>query len=171
MASVDISGTGGAGAFVSGAYLNAFSNVSQTLVGLPLTPNQVSFGTTVFASGINISGGGLTDIVFNNAGIYNVQFSIQVTNNSNNEHEFYLWASKNSVFEPDTLSIVTIPRDRGGVSGHYISAWNFFFQVNAGDNVGLWWTANNANISIQKIVSPGGGIPSAPSVILTVSQV
>jgi hypothetical protein len=57
------------------------------------------------------------------------------------------------------------------VSGHYISAWNLFFQVNAGDNVGLWWTTNNANISIQKIASPGGGIPSAPSVILTVSQV
>lgn len=171
MAGVDVSGTGAAGTFVSGAYLNAFSNVSQPLIGVPLTPNQVTFGTTVFASGINIAGGGLTDIVFNNAGIYNVQFSIQVTNNSNNEHEFYLWASKNSVYQPDTLSIVTILRDRGGVSGHYISAWNLFFQVNAGDNVGLWWTANNANISIQKIVSPGGGIPSAPSVILTVSQV
>jgi hypothetical protein len=89
MASVDISGTGAAGTFVSGAYLNAFSNVSQPLIGVPLTPNQVTFGTTVFASGITIAGGGLTDIVFNNAGIYNVQFSIQVTNNSTNEHEFY----------------------------------------------------------------------------------
>jgi len=171
MASVDISGTGAAGTFVSGAYLNAFSDVTQNLVGLPLSQTQVSFENTLFSNGITIAGGGLTDIVFNNAGIYNVQFSIQVTNASNNEHEFYLWASKNSVYEPDTLSIVTIPRDRGGVSGHYISAWNLFFQVNAGDNVGLWWTANNANISIQKIASPGGGIPSAPSVILTVSQV
>lgn len=171
MASVDISGGSGGGGFVSGAYLSAYSNVTQNLVGPPLSQTQVSFENTVFASGITIAGVGLTDIVFNNAGIYNVQFSIQVTNNSNNEHEFYLWASKNSVYQPDTLRIVTIPRDRGGVSGHYISAWNLFFQLNAGDNVGLWWTANNPNISIQKIVGPGGGIPSAPSVILTVSQV
>jgi hypothetical protein len=171
MASVDISGTGGAGAFVSRAYLNAFSNVSQALIGVPLTPNQVGFGTTVFASGINIAGGGLTDIVFNSAGIYNVQFSIQVTNDAVQDHEFYLWASKNSVFEPDSLSVLTIPSKHGGIKGHQIAAWNFFFNVNAGDNVGLWWTADNSNISIEKIVSPGGGIPSAPSVILTVSQV
>jgi hypothetical protein len=171
MASVDISGTGGAGAFVSGAYLNAYSNVTQNLVGLPLSQTQVSFGNTVFSNGITIAGGGLTDIVFNNAGIYNVQFSIQVTNNNSQEHEFYLWAAKNSVFEPDSLSILTIYPKHGMVKGHQIAAWNFFFNVNAGDNVGLWWTADNSNISIEKIVSPGGGIPSAPSVILTVSQV
>lgn len=171
MASVDISGVGSqGGGFVSGAYLSAYDLGSKSLTA----PNNVmtlEYGNVTLSNGISIQGANNTDIVFSTAGIFNIVFSVQVTNNAVQDHEFFLWLCFFGNPVQNTNSILTIPSTHGGVKGHNIAAWDFMIQANIGDSYQICWSGDNTNIAIETIASPGGGIPVSPAVILSVTQV
>jgi len=170
MASVDISGGSGGGSFVSGAYLTAFDLGNHSL-SAPNAVETLQFGTTVLSSGLSIQGVNNTDIVFSTAGIFNIFFSVQVTNNAVQDHEFYLWLCFNGSPVANSNSIITVPSTHGGVKGHNIAAWSFMVQTNIGDSYQLCWSGNNTNIAIETISPPTVLIPTSPAVILSVSQV
>lgn len=170
MAGVDISGSGRAGTFVSGAYLNAYDLGNYSLTA-PNNVETLQFGNTVFSDEISIQGANNTDIVFATAGIFNIVFSVQVTNNSVQNHDFYLWLCFNGAPVANSNSIITIHSTHGGVKGHNIAAWDFMVNVNIGDSYQLCWSGNNAAIAVETIPSPAGTIPVSPSVILSVTQV
>lgn len=168
MAGIDIAG-GGTSQFVSGDYLSAYSILGDSIT-TPLEVKYITVENTVLSNGITMSGGGLTDITFANPGIFNIQFSLQVTNNSPQAHLFYLWLSKNSNPVAVSASVLTIHSTHGGNKGHMIAAWNFFVQAAANDFFTLTWTADNVNIMIETIPQ-ANPIPASPSVILTVQQI
>lgn len=171
MASVDITGgLGAGGSFVSGAYLSAYDLGNYSLTGVN-NVMTLQYSNTVLSSGISIQGASNTDIVFSTAGIFNIVFSIQVTNNAVQAHEFYLWLCFFNSPVQATNSILTVHSTHGGSKGHMIAAWDFMVQANIGDSYQLCWSGNNTNIAIETIASPGGGIPVSPAVILSVSQV
>jgi len=170
MASVDVTGGSGAGGFVSGAYLSAYDLGNYSLTSVNAI-EKLEFGNTTLSSGISIQGANNTDIVFSTAGIFNIVFSVQVTNNAVQDHEFYLWLCFFGNPVQNTNSILTIPSTHGGIKGHNIAAWDFMIQASIGDAYQLCWSGNNTNIAIETIASPGGGIPVSPAVILSVSQV
>ena len=169
MASVDVTGVS-ANTFVSGNYLSAYDTGSYSL-SAPLAVEMVRFGTTVLSSNITIQGVHNTDIVFSEAGIYNIIFSIQVTCNTPQAHLFYLWLCKNGATVADTNSVLTIHGTHGGNNGHSIAAWNFIVNVLPGESYQLCWSGDDQAIRIETIASPGGTIPVSPSAILSVSQV
>ena len=170
MASVDISGGGAAAAFIPGHYISAYDTSDHNITA-PLAVETLEFNTTVISSGISIQGANDTDIVITTAGIYNLQFSCQVTNNDSQEHLFYLWLCKNGAPVADTTTILSIQSTHGGSNGHAVAAWNFVFQAAAADSYQLCWSANNIAIQVETLPSPGGTIPAIPSTILTVTQV
>jgi len=168
MASVDILGPGFSG-FTSGAYLSAYDLGNHSLTAVNGV-EKLEFGNTTLSSGISIQGANNTDIVFSTAGIFNIAFSVQVTNNAVQENDFYLWLCFNGAPVANTNSIVTVAPTHGGIKGHNIAAWSFMVQTNIGDSCQLCWSGNDTDIAIETIASPGGGIPVSPAVILSVSQ-
>ena len=168
MASVDITGVRLNTGFQSGYYLSAY-DINTQKINTALTFQTVNISNIVFSNGITINNG--SEITFAYAGRYNIQFSLQVTNTNQQLHEFYLYLSKNTNPVAETSSVVTIYPLHGGVAGHNIAAWNFFVTAVAGDFYELVWGQNDKDVQIEYIGVPVVGIPAAPSVILTVSQI
>ena len=164
-------GVGQAGSFVSGDYLSAYdTTASQSITGA-FEIKELQFGTTVLSNGISITGVNNTDITFSNPGIYNIQFSVQVTCNTPQAHLFYLWLCVNGSPVADSNSVTTVHGTHGGNNGHLILELNFILVATAGMKAQLCWTADNTAIKVETIPSPATGIPVSPGVILSVTQI
>lgn len=148
------------------AYGSFYDTTTQSIPA-PFTLQTIDIGSTSLSSGVTL---GTNQLVFNNAGVYNVQFSIQVTNNDPQAHEFYVWLGKNGFDISESTTIISVPSTHGGINGHIIASLNFFVQANAFDAIELRWTAESTTITIERIVTPLP-IPAVPSVIITANQI
>lgn len=145
----------------------AFSDITPQSITAPFQVKTINIATTDFSNGVTL---GANQLVFASAGVYNIQVSLQITNSSVQDHDFYFWFAKNSLDIPNSSSIITINSRHGGINGHMLPAMNIFVSVNAGDNIELRWTANDTGVQLEAVVPPLG-VPIAPSVILTAIQV
>jgi len=117
-------------------------------------------------SGVSISGN--SRMVVTEDGVYNVQFSFQITKTSNGIGTAYVWLRKNGSDVPDTNTGLYL----SGKNDKAVFALNFFVQLNAGENAELMWLADDATISILYVPeSTDPPMPSIPSAIVTVSKV
>jgi len=156
------------GAGAASYYGSFFDTTAQTILS-PLAETLITYNNTVFNNGVSIASG--SQIVFNNAGKYNIEFSLQLVNKNGQEREFYLWLKYLSNPVAWSASVITVPKQHALGNGHLVPSWNFFVDVNAGDNCELAWTATSTQVSIEKLTPPAGYIPNIPSVILTVNKI
>lgn len=149
----------------------SFSSTTTQSVAAAATPTRVTLSVTDYASGLHYTpGNGIhTDV----NGIYNVQFSVQVTNNDSQAHDIDIWVRKNGVDVPNTASVSTVQSTHGGIAGYQIVAANFFIPLVAEDYIELWWAASNTSVQLNYLpaittpfVSPG-----SPSVVVTLNLV
>lgn len=141
---------------------------SQTTIN---TPKLVSLNVTDFAKGMHLNVG--DGIHIEQPGIYNVQFSAQLTNNDSQAHDVDIWIRKNGVDYPYSASVVTVPSTHGGQPGYYIIAANFYIELLAGEYIEFWWASSSLQTQIQTlpaITSPFAS-PGAPGFVATVSFV
>lgn len=127
------------------------------------TATVMTFDTTDFANGVSIvtSGGKASRITVATAGIYNFQWSGQFQNTDTQLHDVSVWVRKDGTDVVGSTGLVSVPNSHGGVNGHTIAGWNFFFSFNAGDYIELWWSTSSAQVSIQAY--PVGTTPTRPS--------
>ena len=59
-------------------------------------------------------------IVFEAAGTFNVQYSIQLSNSDSQNHDAVVWYAKNAETISASASMVTVPSKHGTTSGHYL---------------------------------------------------
>ena len=160
-------------------------------IGMPITGTGVTAGTTITAFGTGtgltgtytvstsqtvssttITGTTPTKITVVNAGIYNLQFSIQFNNANANVKDASVWLRQNGVDVPASNGDSSIPAKHGVVDGKLIVAWNYFLIAAAGDFFELMWSTDSSDISIQHIDAQTNPTrPVTPSVILTVARV
>lgn len=130
-----------------------------------VSPSQTVASTT-------ITGTSNSKITVDNAGIYNIQFSVQFANTASSEHDVDIWFKKNDVTIANSNSQYTIPSSHGGVDGHMIAALNFFIDLAAGDYVEIVWHTENSSVFIEEIpVQTSPLRPETPSVIVTVNSI
>jgi hypothetical protein len=148
------------------AYGSFFDTTIQSIPA-PFTLQTIDINSTSLSSGVTL---GTNQLVLNNAGVYNVQFSLQVTNNDMQDHLFYVWFAQNGFDIADSTSIISVPRTHGGSNGHIVISLNIFVQANAFDAIELRWTSDNIAVQIETIATllP---IPAVPSVIITANQI
>lgn len=141
---------------------------SQTTLGS--TEELMQFGTTDISSGVTIVNNGLGDptrITVSSTGVYNIQFSAQLTKTGGSLADVYIYLKKNGIIVPDSNTQLTLANN-----GHYIVAsWNFFVQLNAGQYAEIAWYSTNANVELHYNAIPVVGLPAIPSIILTVNKV
>jgi hypothetical protein len=106
-----------------------------------------------------------------NTGIYNLQFSAQLKNTDNAQHEATIWFKVNGSDLANSATIVTIPaRKSASIFGYGVAAWNLFFSLNSSDYVEIYWLKSNAAVTLESLPSTALH-PAIPSIILSIQQV
>lgn len=102
-------------------------------------------------------------------GVYNIQFSIQFVNISNEPQEIDVWFRKNGVNIENSNSVFTVPgKKSSGISGHLIGSLNIFLDLLSTDYAELVWRTSSLDVSIETIpAKTSPTIPLTPSVIVT----
>lgn len=147
-----------AGADVSEAQTLASASISTALTLLQTTTSN----------GVEIDATDKTKIVHTIAGIYNIQFSIQMLTFDGTIGNVTIWFRLNGVDIPYSAGIATVPARHGGGPGTAIISWNLVQPINAGDYIQLLFASNTGN-TVAATYPPGTSPvhPASPSIIVT----
>ncbi len=139
------------------------------------TATLMTLNTTDFSNGVSISS---SKITVENAGIYNLQFSVQLENNDVAPQDVYIWLRQgndggSSADITGSTGKVGMPaRKSAGDPFHAIYGWNYFLSMQVDDYVQIYWSTTSANVSIQYYAASGTPTkPSTQSVVATLSFV
>lgn len=127
------------------------------------TATVMTFNTTDYSNGVTVASNSKLTVA--QAGIYNLQFSVQFDNADVQEHDVTIWLRKDAsgagVDIAGSAGLVGVPSSHGGINGHIIVGWNYFISLNANDFVEIWWSTPDTNITIQAYAA--GTSPTRPS--------
>ena len=149
----------------------AFQDSTDQIAASTTVAYPVTFNTTDFSNGVTVVSN--SRITVANAGLYNLQFSIQLTNNTNATHDVDIWFRVNGTNVPASNSRFGLaPRKSPGDPYHIIAALNYFVSLNATDYVEIMWRTNDVGVYIEHYpVSASPTRPAIPSAIVTMSFV
>jgi hypothetical protein len=161
---------------VAGVSYGAYQNSVDQNLATALTPTVVAFNTIDYQNNISISS---NQITIATAGIYNVQFSLQLVNTDTQIHNASIWLRKNGTDIVGTASKFDVPSSHGGSDGYLIGAVNFYVDVTAGQYIELVIAAdqvengvtNGVYIEAYTAQTTPYVRPSIPSSVITVTQV
>ena len=158
-----------------GKYLNlpygAFQDGTDQAAANTTTAYAITFDTTDYSNGITLSNSSRLNV--SQGGLYNVQFSVQFKNTTNDTQDVDVWFRKNGTDIAKSNSRFGLaPRKSAGDPSHTIAALNYFVDLAANDYLQLMWRPSDVGVSIEQY--PAGTSPTrpaTPSVIATVSFV
>lgn len=145
----------------------AFSSTQTQSPTTINTPKLITFNSTDFNNSIQLTDSNSFTVEY--AGIYNVAFSVQVTNGDTQSHDVDIYFRKNGMPIPNTANVFSVQGTHGGQPGYNITAANFFIQLLATDTLDMYWSSNSTQVQLNylpAITSPFIS-PGAPSVVLT----
>jgi len=154
----------------NGANHSIGAGVAQAQYTAAGIPKQVLLDETDLSNGVTLNP--LTgDVTIANTGVYNLQFSAQLENFSNDVEDAIIWFTVNGTDVPKSASYITTPTIHGGTPGATLMTVNIFYAITAGDVVALEWTSKNGKTAITSIPPVGSTIPQSPGVIFTVNKI
>ena len=146
------------------------SGVSQAQVTAAGVPSQVLLDVTDISNNVTLDPS-TGNVTVAGAGTYNLMFSAQIENFSNNPADTAIWFRVNGNDVPTSASYATTAAIHGGVPGASIVAVNIFYTLVAGDVVALMWTSLNGETAITSVPPVAGSIPQSPGMIFTVNRI
>lgn len=158
-----------------GKYLNnphgAFQDSTDQVAANTTTAYAITFNTTDFSNGVTIASG--SRITVADAGIWNLQFSIQLTNTTNASQDVDVWFRVNGTNIANSNSRYGLaPRKGVGDPFHVIMALNYFVSLNATDYIEIMWRPSDTGVSIEQYAAGTSPTrPAIPSAIVTMSFV
>ena len=158
-----------------GKYLNnphgAFQDSTDQVAANTTTAYPVTFNTTDFSNGVTIASG--SRITVADAGIWNLQFSLQITNTTNASQDVDVWFRVNGTNIANSNSRYGLaPRKGAGDPFHIIMALNYFASLNATDYIEIMWRTTDTGVSIEQYAAGTSPTrPAVPSAIATMSFV
>jgi hypothetical protein len=148
------------------------SDQDQTLTSIT-TANNISYNQPVITQGVEVRNG--DEIWFSKTGQYLVTFSLQVTNRSNAEQTFEVWAGFNGSNYPLSNTRFDLPpRKSSDIWSHVTPAVSGIFTVANPDTDYLtikWWASSTLVFLEHYAAQTSPTRPEIPSVILTVNFV
>ena len=158
-----------------GKFLNtphgAFQDSTNQTAANTTTAYAVKFNTTDFSNGVTIASDSRITVAVD--GIWNLQFSIQFQNTTNDGQDVDIWFRKNGTNIDNSNSRFHLPaRKASGDSSHLIAALNFFASMVATDYIEIMWRVTNTGVSIEHFdASTSPTRPAIPSAIATMTFV
>jgi hypothetical protein len=150
-----------------------FSDTVSLTPAAIYTPYAIPFNTTDFARGF-ARGTPTSRIVAAQAGLYNFQFSAQITSSSSSAKKMWIWPRINGVDVPNSNSEVTTSANGEAM----VVAWNWVLSMTANQYFEIVYAVDNVGMTIVASPAQTGANgtatfarPGVPSIILTVTQV
>ena len=158
------------GRFINMPY-GAFQDGTDQTAANTTTAYAITFDTTDFNNGVTLSNSSRLNV--SQAGIYNIQFSIQFKNTTNDTQDVDVWFKKNGTNIDNSNSRFGLPaRKSSGDPSHLISAMNFFVSMETNDYIEIMWRPSDVGVSIEHFATSSTPTrPAIPSVITTVTFV
>jgi hypothetical protein len=149
----------------------AFQDNTDQSAANTTTAYAIAIGTTDYSNGVYLSNTSRMNV--RNYGVYNVQFSIQFKNTTNDSQDVDIWFRKNGTNVDGSNSRFSMPARRSsGDPSHLIAALNFFLELQANDYVEIMWRVSDIGVSIEHYgTSTSPTRPSVPSVIATMQYI
>jgi len=158
-----------------GKFLNnphgAFHDSTDQVAASTTVATAVIFGTTDISNGVTLSNSSRLNV--EDSGVFNIQFSIQLKNTTNDGHDVDIWFRKNGTNIDNSNSKYHIPaRKSTGDPSHIIAALNLFVELNSGDYVEIMYKVDNVNVTLEHFAASASPTrPAVPSAIVTLSFV
>lgn len=149
----------------------AFQDSTDQTAANTTTAYAVTYNTTDYSNGIYVSNSSRINV--RNYGIYNIQFSLQFKNTTNDGQDVDVWFRKNGNDVADSNSRFHMPpRKSNGDPSHLVAAMNFFMEMNVNDYVQIMWRVTDIGVSLEHFgTSTSPTRPAVPSAIVTASYV
>ena len=135
----------------------------------------MKYDTTDYENGVYLSNNSRINV--RNAGIYNLQFSAQFKNTTNDGQDVDIWFRKNGTDVAKSNSkFHIVARKSSGNPSHLIAGLNFYFDLVANDYVEIMWRVTDVGVTLEHFAAVSAGaltpaIPSTPSVIATMQYI
>jgi hypothetical protein len=158
------------GKWINNPY-GAFQDSTDQTAANTTTAYAITFNTTDFSNGITLSNSSRLNVA--QSGIYNLQFSIQFKNTTNDGQDVDVWFRKNGTDIANSNSRFHLSqRKSSGDPSHLIAAMNFFVSLAASDYVQIMWRPTDVGVSLEHFAAGTSPTrPAVPSVIATLSFV
>ena len=160
-----------AAAEADSAPYGAFQDSTDQTAANTTTAYAVTLDTTDYSNGVYLSNSSRLNV--RNYGIYNIQFSFQYKNTTNDAQDVDIWFRKNGTNIDGSNSRFSLPaRKSTGDPSHLIAAMNYFLEMNAGDYAEIMWRVTDVGVSLEHFpTSTTPDRPSVPSAIVTLNYV
>ena len=152
-----------------GRFLNmpygAFQDTSSQTIATINTATALKFNQTDYSNGVVVNS--TTKLQVTHAGIYNLQFSVQVENTDNAMHDMNIWLRKgndggaSSDIAGSAGVIGLAARKSATEFYHNIVGWNYFVEMAVDDYIQIYWSADSTLVSIPAYSA--GTSPTRPS--------
>jgi hypothetical protein len=144
-----------------GSFYDTTNQANPTASARPININS-----TIVSSGVSIQSG--NRITVDHDGIYNIQFSLQLTKSDSGNDDVDIWLRYNGVDVPYSNGIVTLI----GNSGKAIASWNFIQTMTASSYCQIVWSSDNTTLTIYSVGTQSSPTrPATPSIIVTVDKI
>jgi hypothetical protein len=160
-----------AAAFADSAPYGQFTNNNDQTAPSVGSTALVSWDTTEFSNGVYLAD--TSKIYVRNAGIYNVQFSLQLANYDNAGQYADVWFRVNTSDLARSASRFDLPaRKSESVPSHVVGTVNTFIDLAAGDYVQIAGAVSDTDVTLENYPADGTiPRPAIPAAILTVQYV
>lgn len=157
------------GQYISFPY-GAFASYTSQSLSAANTATLVTMTNTDFANGVSLTS---SRMVVAQAGIYNLQFSVQMQNLQNAPTDVFIWLKQNGTDIAGSNGVIGMSdRKNPGDPSHDIKGWNYFLSMNKNDYVEIWWSATDLLTTIHAYAASGSPTkPSTASVVATMTFV
>lgn len=141
-------------------------SAASTTTAYPITYNTIDY-----ENGVTLVSGSRLKAVY--SGLYNVQFSFQLSNLANSTEDVSIWFRKNGTDIPKSNSDFGLaPRKNATDPYHVIAAMNFFVDLAKDDYVEIVWSTTNTLVTLDaKPTRTSPTRPATPSAIVTMQYV
>jgi hypothetical protein len=149
----------------------AFQDTTDQTAASTTAAYAITFNTTDFSNGVYLSNSSRLNV--RNTGLYNLEFSIQFKNTTNDSQDAEVWFRKNGTdISASNSRFGLAARKSSGDPSHVIGALNFYVELVAGDYVELMWKVSDTGVAIEHFAAGTSPTrPATPSVITTMSYV
>jgi hypothetical protein len=154
----------------SPGYYGAWHDTTTVTATSTTTAYVMNIGSIDLENGTSIVGG--TKITVANTGVYNLQFSAQLSNPNSQIADVSIWIRLNGVNVTDGAGTNGVPAKHGSNDGLQIISWNYVLNLTAGDYIELVWHSDTAGVQLITFpATTSPAVPESPSLIVTIQAV
>lgn len=146
-------------------YYGEFTKTNSQTPAAINTAYELLFNTTQLANGVSI-GTPTSRIYVDQAGLYNLAVSVQITSTNSNQKAVWVWLRKNGTTDlPNSARVASITLN----GGYLVVTLNSVDSLLANEFIEVMYASNSTSISIATVAATAFA-PAAPAVILAVTQ-